>query len=351
MRRRPSFLEHLHPPTVPAREARFRYTFGLGGTSLLLTLILIGTGILEMFYYVPTAENANPSVQTITHLVPLGWLVRGLHYWAGQALVVTVVLHLLRVVLTGAYKRPRRLNWLLGLSLLVAVLLLDFTGLVLRWDSEIAWALMVGTNLLKSIPGIGPSLYGLAVGSPEIGAATVVRFYGWHVFGLMLPGIIVIVWHIFRVRRDGGISHRVLARPTDSLAQAEKASDERIPRSELLRRETLATLLTTALLLALTVVSPPGLGPAADFRNLPSEATAPWFFIWIQQLLRLGDPFPMGVLIPVGMLTLLAILPYTLDRNSLGVGVWFNPQGRRVQILVLGMAAFILSLTLVGVLR
>jgi quinol-cytochrome oxidoreductase complex cytochrome b subunit len=106
--RRPSFFEHLHPPTIPAREARFRYNFGLGGLSLFLFLVLAVTGALEMFYYVPSPEGANASVKTIAFLVPFGWLIRNLHYWAAQAMLVTVGLHALRVILTGAYKPPRR---------------------------------------------------------------------------------------------------------------------------------------------------------------------------------------------------------------------------------------------------
>jgi quinol-cytochrome oxidoreductase complex cytochrome b subunit len=149
MARRSTFFHHLHPPTIPRREARFRYTFGLGGVAVFLFAVLVATGLLEMFYYVPSLERANASVQMLTFLVPYGWLVRGVHYWAAQGLVVIAVLHLLRVVLTGAYKSPRRFNWLLGVSLLVLVVLLDFTGYVLRWDSDIEWALLVAEPAQK----------------------------------------------------------------------------------------------------------------------------------------------------------------------------------------------------------
>ena len=172
MKPRPSFFSHLHPPTIPAQQARFRHTFGLGGISLLLFLVLCLTGALELFYYEPSLAGANASVQTLTFLVPFGGLVRSLHYWAAQLLVVSVCLHLLRVMLTGAYKAPRRFNWLLGLSLLFGVLLLDFTGYALRWDAHIGWALLVGTNLLKTIPLAGPVLYGMVVGGPELGASS-----------------------------------------------------------------------------------------------------------------------------------------------------------------------------------
>ena len=150
MPRRPNFYEHLRLPSAPGSAARFTYTFHLGAISIALFGLLAVTGILEMFIYVPTPEAANQSVKMIAYLAPYGWLVRNLHYWSGQALVVTVTLHLFRVALSGGYK-GRRSNWLIGMALLLLVLLLDFTGFVLRWDNGALWALTVGTNLLKLI--------------------------------------------------------------------------------------------------------------------------------------------------------------------------------------------------------
>ena len=150
MPRRPNFYEHLRMPSAPTSAARFTYTFHLGAISIALFAVLAVTGILEMFVYVPTPDGANQSVKMIAYLAPYGWLVRNLHYWAGQAMVVTVTLHLARVALSGGYK-GRRSNWLIGVALLLLVLLLDFTGFVLRWDDRGLWALTVGTNLLRLI--------------------------------------------------------------------------------------------------------------------------------------------------------------------------------------------------------
>jgi quinol-cytochrome oxidoreductase complex cytochrome b subunit len=336
MARRSTFFHHLHPPTIPRRETRFRYTFGLGGAAIFLCAVLVVTGVLEMFYYVPSQERANASVQMLTFLVPYGWLVRGLHYWAAQGLVIIVVLHLLRVVLTGAYKPPRRFNWLLGVSLLVFVVLLDFTGYVLRWDIDIEWALLVGTNLLKSIPVIGNAVYGLVVGGSEVSGDTIVRFYAWHVFGLALIAAATIGWHIFRVRRDGGIS------------TPDPRTPDRITRDDLVKREVVAMLVLAAVLLLLALIFPPELGPAGDFSQLPGEASAPWFFIWVQQLLRWGDPLPMGLLIPIGLVTILFLIPYVIDRRSGGVGRWFNREGRRAQWVVVLLLAAVAVLTMLG---
>ena len=341
MSKRPSFVSHLHPPSIPAREARFWYTFGLGGISVLMCLVLLVTGALELFYYVPTSAGANISLQTITILVPYGRLVRSLHFWSAQILVVTSLLHMLRVVLSGAYKRPRRFNWLIGLSLLVLVLLFDFTGYVLRWDIDIAWALLVGTNLLKNIPLLGTDLYALVVGGSAISAPTLGRFYGWHIYALPLITSILLAWHIFRVRRDGGIS------------RSQKSSQERsiISRNQLLNRELIAGFVALILLLGIAVLYPPGLGAKMDLQNLSAEASAPWFFLWIQQLLRLGSPLTMGVLLPLFLLVLLALIPYLLDRDPEGVGVWFNRHGRAAQLVSLIVVGFVLVLTLVGALQ
>lgn len=333
--KRPNFYHHLHPPAIPHREASFRYTFGLGGISLLMLFVLLATGILEMFYYVPSLDEANSSLQQITFLVPYGLAIRGLHYWAAQVLVLTNLFHLMRVVLTGGYKSGRRFNWLLGLILLVLVLFLDFTGYALRWDEDIAWALKVGTNLLRTIPYAGEVLYALVVGGAEIGQATVVRLFGWHVYGLMLVSAILTGWHLFRVRRDGGISRSRRRGPT-------------ISRNELVKREATAALTAFIGLLLLAVFFPPSLAPQANFDALPADATAPWFFLWIQELLRRGPPLWMGVIIPSTLLVVIGLVPYLLDRSSDGMGLWFNRPGRLAQIVTLLVVAAITALTLVG---
>jgi len=130
----------------PAKQARWRYTLGAGGTAIFLMLVLGATGILEMFYYIPTPEQAAQSIQTISYLVPFGGLVRNLHFWAAQLFLIVTAVHLARVVFTGSYAPPRRFNYLLGMALFVFAILLDFTGYILRWDEGIQWALIVGTN-------------------------------------------------------------------------------------------------------------------------------------------------------------------------------------------------------------
>jgi len=342
-RPRPNFLHHLHPPTIPAAQARWSYTLGTGGLAIFLSLVLLVTGILEMFYYIPLADQATISVQTIAHFVPYGGLIRNLHYWGAQALVIVLFIHLLRVALTGAYKRPRRFNYLLGLSLLLLTLALDFTGYILRWDQGTSWALVVGTNLIKTVPGIGQRLYEFVIGGVQLGSAALIRFYSWHTFGLTLAMIIVVIWHIFRIRRDGGI-----AVPPAALRQ----HDERISRLELVRRELLLMTIASIVLVLLSIfwpapITPPLASAATDLSN----ARAPWFFLWVQQLLKFGDPFLLGVLIPLVLLAILILVPYIFPKPADSeLGRWFPKGGRLVQILVAVLTLILLGLTLWAIL-
>ncbi|MFZ5821877.1 MAG: cytochrome b N-terminal domain-containing protein [Chloroflexota bacterium] len=341
---RPSFFHHLHPPTIPAAQARWRHTLGAGGTAIFLMLILGVTGILEMFYYVPNPEEAALSVQAITYHVPFGGFVRNLHYWSAQLLLIVSAIHLLRVIFTAAYSHPRRFNYLLGLGLFVLAIMLDFTGYILRWDVDICWPLTTGTNLLKTIPLVGDFLFRIAVGGGDACETALLRFYTWHIFALTLPLVILGVWHAFRVRRDGGIA----APPVAQIANLR--NNERIPRDELVRREVLAMFIVGILLILLSIFFPAPIAPAMVGKPSPSaEASAPWFFLWVQQMLKWGDPFLFGVLIPLAILTLLALIPYIFPKPAdSDIGRWFPKSNWLAQIVVTVIAIFIIILTLIN---
>ncbi|HSA99495.1 MAG TPA: cytochrome b N-terminal domain-containing protein, partial [Anaerolineales bacterium] len=287
-------------------------------------------------------EHAAVSVEVITSLVPFGALTRNLHFWSAQALMIVVSVHLLRVVLTGAYARRRKLNYLIGLGMLVLVLLLDFTGYVLRWDEGIRWALIVGTNLLKTIPWIGDSLYQLAVGGPQPALSSVERFYTWHIFVLTLVMIILGAWHIFRVRRDGGVA----VPPPD-----QRTDQARISRFDLVRREVLVMLIAGVALLFISVLFPaPIERPITQTIVNIENARAPWFFLWVQQLLKFGDPFLWGVALPVLLLIVLAVLPYVLPQTGENeFGRWFPSGNRLAQILMILITLALLILTLIAI--
>jgi quinol-cytochrome oxidoreductase complex cytochrome b subunit len=333
---RPSFFHHLHPPTIPAEQSRLRYTLGAGGMAVYLTFVVLLSGILEMFYYQPSPAEAALSIQELTYHVPFGGLVRNIHYWSAQLLLVVVILHLLRVIFTGSYTPPRRFNYLLGLALLVFTVFLDFTGYVLRWDQGVHWALVAGTNLLKSIPLLGGGLYHLAVGGEQPGPATLLRFYTWHIFGLVLIFIILGVWHLFRVRRDGGIA----VPPPE-----QRTNPRRISRHELVRREGLAALLATSVLLLMAAFLPaPIAAPIGETGAVLQDTRAPWFFLWVQELLKLGSPFIWGVLAPTGVLIILVLFSYTFPAPAPSeLGRW-NPQSNRAARYTLAA----ISLAIIG---
>jgi quinol-cytochrome oxidoreductase complex cytochrome b subunit len=338
---RPSFFHHLHPPTIPAPQARFRYTLAAGGMAVFLMLVLLLTGILETFYYIPTPDQAATSIQAISFLVPFGGLVRNLHFWSAQFLVIVCVIHLIRVIFTGGYAPPRQVNYLLGMGLFILAVFLDFTGYVLRWDEGIHWALVTGINLVRSIPLVGIYVYPILVGGPQPGAATLVRFYAGHIFGLSIPAGILVVWHIFRLRRDGGI-----AVPPPPLRQ----SQARITRYQLFQREVLAILLISSGLLLLSLFVPAPL--AAPISTLPpvSETVhAPWFFLWIQQMLRWGDPFLWGVVVPLAVLVLFSILPNIFPKPiKAELGRWFPKSNRIAQVVASLLLLIILFLTVLA---
>ncbi|MBK8821918.1 MAG: cytochrome bc complex cytochrome b subunit [Anaerolineales bacterium] len=304
-------------------------------------LILGVTGILEMFYYVPNPAEAALSVQTLTYHVPFGGFIRNLHYWSAQLLLIVSAIHLLRVVFTAAYSHPRRFNYLLGLALFVISILLDFTGYILRWDVDICYPLLTGTNLLKTIPLIGDSLHRIAIGGGEACSTGLLRMYVWHIFGLTLPVIILGIWHAFRVRRDGGI-----AVPPPQV----RTDNTRISRNELVRREVLAMFIVGIALILLSIFIPAPIAAAmTQGTTVTGEAHAPWFFLWIQQMLKWGDPFIFGILIPLGILTLVALIPYIFPKPAdSDIGTWFPKSNRVAQVTIGFIALFIFILTVIN---
>lgn len=238
---------------------------------------------------------------------------------------------------------------MLGLALFVFSILLNFTGYILRWDTGIQWALVVGTNLIKTIPLIGNTLYSILIGGAEPGLATLTRFYAWHIFRLAGVTAILIGWHAFRVRRDGGIALPPPSLRTDPDPAGEHGA-RRISRFELVRRESLAMLLTTAALIILSVFSPAPISvPIRLSVSQSVDSRAPWFFLWVQQMLKWGDPFLWGVLVPIIILLILALIPYIFPKPiEAELGRWFPKSNRIAQIVVVVIGVIIIILTFVN---
>lgn len=175
----------------------------LGGLSFINFLILLVSGILLLMYYRPTTGEAYKSVVEITNLVPLGWLVRGVHFWAGNLMVVTVTLHLLKVFITGAYRPPRDFNWVTGVVLFLITLLFSFSGYLLPWNQISYWATTVGTETFGTVPVIGESLKFFIRGGSDINQITLTRFFALHVVILPLVAFAFLVLHFAMIRRQG----------------------------------------------------------------------------------------------------------------------------------------------------
>lgn len=164
------------------------------------------TGALLLLHYVPTAGGAYASIQEITHVIPYGFFIRNLHYWCGQVMVVLVVLHMVRVFVTGSFVAPRRFNWIIGLLLLIATVFVDFTGYILVWDDRALWARTIARNLAEAVPLAGEGAGRLLFGAAEVTDAVLVRLYVWHVFLLPAAMVGLMAWHFWKIRKDGGIS-------------------------------------------------------------------------------------------------------------------------------------------------
>jgi quinol-cytochrome oxidoreductase complex cytochrome b subunit len=197
---------HLHPVKVSRKSIRWSYTFGLGVISTILFAVLTFTGVILMFYYIPSIERAYPSMKDIQLSVPLGEFTRNMHRWSAHAMVLVVILHMVRVFYTGGYKRPREFNWIVGVFLLIFTLGLSFTGYLLPWDQLSYWAITVGTNIAGYAPVAGTAVKQMLLGGIDVGQNALIRFYTLHIAILPLITIIGISLHFWRVRKDGGLA-------------------------------------------------------------------------------------------------------------------------------------------------
>src|SRR5258708_1829385 len=174
-----------HP--VPRNTASWAYVFGSG--SLTVMILQFVTGICLALVYVPAADGAWNSLQTLNHNVALGWFIRGLHGWGSNFMVAIVLIYMVQVFLFGAYKYPRELTWIVGVFLLLMTLGMAFTGQVLRFDQDAYWGLGIGASAMGRMPLIGPKLVHLMLGGPIIAGETLSRFFAIHVF--IIPGMLL----------------------------------------------------------------------------------------------------------------------------------------------------------------
>ncbi|MFC1996546.1 cytochrome b N-terminal domain-containing protein [Chloroflexota bacterium] len=326
---------HLHPVTVPKSALRFSYTWGLGGISVFLGLLLGVTGVLLMFRYDASVERAYFSILELEATVIFGSLIRSIHHWSSNLLVLTTFLHLLRVFFTGGYKKGRSMNWFVGVALLLIVLAFNFTGYLLPWDQLAYWASTVSTSLLGYIPLIGNELSKFILGGPVLGQGTLRNFYAIHVAALPVVMVILISYHFWKIRKNGGISQ-----PEADKKVGEKSTT--IPH--LVQRELAAAAIILAVVMIWAMLTPAPLLDLADPGVSPNPAKAAWIFVGLQELLL--HMHPSAAIGLVGLILAFFFLIPILDRSGADIGIYFrSKKGRWIAI-----ASAFLSIDLVVIL-
>ncbi|MCC7228908.1 MAG: cytochrome bc complex cytochrome b subunit [Fimbriimonadaceae bacterium] len=308
--------------------------------NLLLTLIMFQfvTGFALAMFYTPSPEGAHASVKHITFEVPLGSFVRGLHVWGSTIIVISVVLHTLRVFFWGSYKKPRELTWLVGVLIFQVILGFSFTGYLLPWDQKAYWATVVGTRIAGTIPVIGNDLLVLVRGSQEVGALTLTRFFSVHV--MLLPALLMGLMglHLLLVRR-----HHI-AGPVNP----QKGPPVPFYPNQLFK-DAVVLLVGVGLVIYLAIGFPPALEAIADPTGTDFSPRPEWYFLGLYELLKVmpaGYEIVATGIIP-GLVTIgMFALPW-LDRSK------SRHPAKRQWIIVTGMVVILLIglMTLKGILE
>jgi len=336
-------LLHFRPRAVPERTLRFTLTWGLGGMALVLVSILFLTGLMLKFTYHPVPDRAYESIVRLQNVVYFGQLIRNIHHWSGNALLLVVLLHFLRVFFSGAFHSGRQFNWILGLVMFLLTLASNFTGYLLPWDQLAFWAVTICTGMLEYIPGIGIGLQKLIRGGTDIGPASLSIFYAIHTAIIPAGLIILMPFHFWRVRKARGL---VIPRKPDDDPQDRGESVSTIP--DLIVRELVVASVLIALILLFSILFNAPLEAKANPGFSPNPTKAPWYFAGLQELLLHFHPLFAVLVIPAVILGLLFLLPY-LRYDADSAGVWFvSDQGRKTAVIAAVVAAILTSLGIVA---
>jgi len=323
-----SLLLHFRPRVIPERTLNFNLTWGLGGMAVVLVGMLFVTGLMMKFFYQPVPDRAHASVIYLQDAILFGQLMRNLHHWSGNVLLLVVFLHFLRVFFTGAFRAPRQFNWIIGLLMFLLVLGSNFSGYLLPWDQLAYWAITICTGMLEYIPGIGTGLQKWVRGGVDIGPATLANFYAIHTALIPACLLILMPFHFWRVRKSGGL---VIPRAPQEDPEDRGKSVAAIPN--LIIRELVVAVVLVAVLMILSVTFNAPLEAKANPGLSPNPTKAPWYFAGIQELLLHFHPLFAVMVIPLIILAALLFLPYwRFDTDT--AGVWFcSDRGRRMSMV------------------
>lgn len=335
------FLAFLRRKTVPAHHHSLWYYFG--GVTLLLFGVQLLTGILLLLYYRATADAAFESVRFVVARVPFGWLIRSVHAWGANLMILAAFVHLFSVFFTRGYRRPRELTWATGCVLLALTLGFGFSGYLLPWNALAYFATKVGTDIVGVLPVIGHPALVFLRGGEEVTGATLTRFFGFHVALLPLATTLILLVHLALVQVHG------VSKPIGEPRRA-----RHIPfYPHFILREAMVWLVTLALLVALATFLPWELGAKADpLVSAPAGIRPEWYFTFMSQTLKYLPPTILGFegervgILAFGGVALMLFLVPLLDRAA--------AQERKSRIVTALGAAFLgylLALTALAYLR
>ncbi len=312
-----AFLLHIKPTYYHESVTRFTHTFRLGLLSTYLFFLETITGIYLMIWYAPSPERAYTDMIRLLSNVPFGQFMRDLHRLGAEVMVAIVTAHMVRTYLTGSYKAPRQFTWFTGVILLVLTLFLSFSGYLLPWDQLAFWAVTIGTSMAEAVPPqvVGETVNLLARGAPDIGANGLLRFYLLHVLFLPLILFLFFFVHYYKVVHFG-ISLPANEEEVGQDTANKVPADRRVYflPDVMLDEASFLIGFTTLLVLATVFFFQAPLESIANPQSTPLHTVAPWYFYWLQGMLKIADKMIAGVILPGVLLVLLMLIPY-LDPN------------------------------------
>jgi len=337
-----SLILHFRPRNVQESTLRFTLTWGLGGMAVVLVCILFATGLMLKFVYQPVPDRAYESIIHLQNNVLFGQLIRNIHHWSANMLLVIVFFHFLRVFFTGAFHPPRQFNWIIGLAMFLTVLISNITGYLLPWDQLSFWAITICTGMLEYIPGIGNWFQKLVRGGSDIGPATLSVFFAIHTAVIPAGLLVLMPFHFWRVRKAGGLVIPPI------LDETEGRRDRKVPTiPNLILREIVVAVVLVAVIMVISVSFNAPLGAKANPGLSPNPTKAPWYFAGVQELLLHFHPLFALVILPLLMSIILIGIPY-LNYQTETAGVWFaSHRGRRLAVLAALVAVIVTPIAII----
>ena len=306
------FWMHMRPTYFHKKVMTLYPTFRLGWLSVYFLVFETITGLVLMLWYTPSPLVAFENMINIISNVPFGMMMRDLHRLGAEFMVMVVLLHMLRTFITGSYKKPRQFTWFTGGVLLLLTLFLSFSGYLLPWDQLSLWAVTIGASMAEATPVIGREVNLLVRGGPDFGTNGLLRFYLLHVFALPLIAFIFLGVHYYKVIIHAHSLPPGEENPGEDTARKIPMDKRSYFLPDVATKEIYWIVMWTGLLILMVTVGGwhAPLEPHADSQVTPLHTTAPWYFLWLQGMLKLGDKVFWGVIAPGILVNLVFVIPY-----------------------------------------